>query len=252
MTDEELLRYSRQIMLPDVDVEGQERICRGRVAVIGLGGLGSPVAMYLASAGVGELVLIDDDSVDISNLQRQIIHTESTISKPKVESANISLAALNHATQIECIAERLTESELHSVANRVDVVVDATDNFETRFTLNRVCLATKTPLVSGAAIRMEGQLSVFDSRQPDSPCYQCLYRDEVNDEALNCSENGVIAPMVGIVGTMQALETLKLLGDFGQPLVGRVIYFDAKTMDIRSLNLHRDPNCKACGNTAQG
>lgn len=248
MTDEELLRYSRQIMLPDVDVEGQERICRGRVAVIGLGGLGSPVAMYLASAGVGELVLIDDDRVDISNLQRQIIHTESTISKPKVESANISLAALNHATRIECIAERLTEAELHSVANRVDVVVDATDNFETRFMLNRVCIATKTPLVSGAAIRMEGQLSVFDSRQPDSPCYQCLYRDEVNDEALNCSENGVIAPMVGIVGTMQALETLKLLGNFGQPLVGRVIYFDAKTMDIRSLNLNRDPNCKACGN----
>lgn len=245
MTDEELLRYSRQIMLPDVDIEGQEKICAGQVAIIGLGGLGAPAAIYLASSGIGGLTLVDDDNVEISNLQRQIIHTEESINSPKVLSAQASIEKLNSNTQVETIDRRLNEDELVELASRVDVILDATDNFATRFTLNRACLLTKTPLVSGAAIRMEGQISVFDSRRKDSPCYQCLYRDGM-DEALNCAENGVLAPMVGIIGTMQAMETLKVLGEFGEPLIGKVIYFDAKTMQIRSFKLNKDPNCVAC------
>lgn len=246
MTDEDLLRFSRQIMLPDVDVEGQDKICEGRVAVIGLGGLGSPAAMYLASAGVGQLTLVDDDQVEISNLQRQIIHTEEAISSMKVDSATTTIKRLNRNTQVEVLPRRLDQTELASLASKVDVVLDATDNFSTRYAINQACLQNETPLVSGAAIRMEGQISVFDSRQPESPCYQCLYQDG-SDEALNCAENGVLAPMVGIIGTMQAMEVLKLLGEFGEPLVGRVLYIDGKRMEIRSLKLNRDPNCKACG-----
>ena len=246
MTDEELLRYSRQIMLPDVDIEGQERICAGKVAIIGLGGLGAPAAIYLASSGVGTLTLVDDDDVEISNLQRQIIHTEDSLHSSKVTSAKASIEKLNSNTNVETIARRLVEDELIELASHVDVILDATDNFATRFALNHACLRTKTPLVSGAAIRMEGQISVFDARRKDSPCYQCLYR-EGTDEALNCAENGVLAPMVGIIGTMQAMETLKILGDFGETLIGKVIYFDAKSMQIRSFKLNKDPNCVACG-----
>lgn len=249
MTDEELLRYSRQIMLPDVDIEGQERICAGKVAIIGLGGLGAPAAIYLASSGVGALTLVDDDEVEISNLQRQIIHTEDSLHSSKVSSAKASIEKLNSNTKVETIARRLDEDELIELTSRVDVILDATDNFATRFALNRACLHTKTPLVSGAAIRMEGQISVFDARLEDSPCYQCLYR-EGTDDALNCAENGVLAPMVGIIGTMQAMETLKILGDFGETLIGKVIYFDAKTMQIRSFKLNKDPNCVACGSNA--
>ncbi|MYD43885.1 MAG: molybdopterin-synthase adenylyltransferase MoeB [Gammaproteobacteria bacterium] len=245
MTDEELLRYSRQIMLPEVDVEGQDKICAGHVAIVGLGGLGSPAALYLASAGVGTLTLIDDDQVEISNLQRQIIHTERSLNSAKVESAQRAIAHLNRAIHVHSVARRLDENEFAALASTVDVVLDATDNFATRYAINRACVATKTPLVSGAAIRMEGQVSVFDPRLEHSPCYQCLYRDGL-DEALNCAENGVLAPVVGIIGTMQAMETLKLLGEFGEPLVGRVIYFDAKRTEVRSLKLNRDPACATC------
>ena len=246
MTDEELLRYSRQIMLPEVDIEGQEKICAGRVGIIGLGGLGAPAAIYLASAGVGNLTLVDDDVVEISNLQRQIIHTEDSLNKSKVSSGKSAIKKLNSLTHVDIVDRRLDEDEMVSLASRIDVMLDATDNFETRYALNRACLETKTPLVSGAAIRMEGQISVFDARRSDSPCYQCLYRDGL-DEALNCAENGVLAPMVGIIGTMQAMEALKLLGEFGESLVGKVIYFDAKSMQIRSFTLNKDPNCLACG-----
>ena len=245
MTDEELLRYSRQIMLPDVDIEGQEKICAGHVAIIGLGGLGAPAAIYLASSGVGSLVLVDDDNVEISNLQRQIIHTEDSLNSPKVLSGKVAIEKLNSLTQVEIIDRRLEEEEMTTLASRVDVMLDATDNFATRYALNRACLRSKTPLVSGAAIRMEGQISVFDARRENSPCYQCLYRDGI-DEALNCAENGVLAPMVGIIGTMQAMEALKLLGEFGESLIGKVIYFDAKTMQIRSFKLNKDPHCIAC------
>ncbi len=246
MTDEELLRYSRQIMLPEVDIEGQEKICAGRVGIIGLGGLGAPAAIYLASSGVGSLVLVDDDEVEISNLQRQIIHTEDSLNTSKVASGKATIKKLNSLTHIDIVDRRLKEEEMVDLASRVDVILDATDNFETRYALNRACLRAKTPLVSGAAIRMEGQISVFDSRRSDSPCYQCLYRDGL-DEALNCAENGVLAPMVGIIGTMQAMEVLKLLGEFGDPLIGKVIYFDAKSMQIRSFKLNKDENCLACG-----
>ncbi len=245
MTDEELLRYSRQIMLPEVDVEGQANICAGHVAIVGLGGLGSPAAMYLASAGVGHLSLVDDDQVEISNLQRQIIHTEATLNTPKVTSAQRTIRELNQTTNVSIFNQRLNELELIELASQVDVVLDATDNFVTRYAVNRACLNTKTPLVSGAAIRMEGQISVFDSRQAESPCYQCLYRDGL-DETLNCAETGVLAPVVGIIGTIQAVEVLKLLGKFGDPLIGRVIYVDAKRMQIRSLKLNKDPHCTAC------
>ena len=249
MTDEELLRYSRQIMLPDVDIEGQEKICAGHVAIVGLGGLGAPAAIYLASSGVGDLTLVDDDNVEISNLQRQIIHSEETVNSLKVRSAKVAIERLNRNTNVEIVDRRLAEDELIELAARVDVILDATDNFATRYALNRACLDTKTPLVSGAAIRMEGQISVFDARREDSPCYQCLYRDGM-DEALNCAENGVLAPMVGIIGTMQAMETLKLLGEFGESLIGKVIYFDAKTMNVRSFKLNKDPNCVACSSNA--
>ena len=246
MTDEELLRYSRQIMLPEVDIEGQEKICAGSVAIIGLGGLGAPAAIYLASSGVGSLVLVDNDLVEISNLQRQIIHTEDSLNTSKVASGQAAIEKLNSLTHVEVIDRRLEEDEIIDLAFRVDVMLDATDNFASRYALNRACLLTKTPLVSGAAIRMEGQISVFDPRRNDSPCYQCLYRDGL-DEALNCAENGVLAPMVGIIGTMQAMEALKLLGEFGDPLIGKVIYFDAKSMQIRSFKLNKDANCLACG-----
>lgn len=249
MTDDELLRYSRQIMLPDVDIEGQEKICAGHVAIIGLGGLGAPSAIYLASSGVGSLTLVDDDDVEISNLQRQIIHTEDSLNAPKVQSGKVAIKKINSSTNVETINQRLDEDEMVALASRVDVILDATDNFSTRYALNRACLRTHTPLVSGAAIRMEGQISVFDSRRDDSPCYQCLYRDGL-DEALNCAENGVLAPVVGIIGTMQAMEALKLLGEFGESLVGRVIYFDAKTMQIRSFKLNKDADCVACGESS--
>ena len=242
MNDEELLRYSRQIMLPDIDVEGQDKICAGRVAVIGLGGLGSPVAMYLATAGVGQLTLVDDDRVEISNLQRQVIHTEQSLESSKVESAESAIKELNGRTETVCIDERLSSTKLEALLDQVDAVVDATDNFSSRYALNAASLSTKTPLVSAAAIRMEGQLTVFDPRRSESPCYRCLYRDGA-DEELNCAENGVIAPLVGIMGTMQAMEVLKLLGEFGEPLVGRLIYLDAKRMEFRTLKLQQDPNC---------
>lgn len=249
MTDDELLRYSRQIMLPDVDIEGQEKICTGHAAIIGIGGLGAPAAIYLASSGVGRLTLVDDDHVEISNLQRQIIHTEDSLNLPKVQSGKIAIEKINSNTNVDTINQRLSEDEMTALATRVDVILDATDNFATRYALNRACLRAKTPLVSGAAIRMEGQISVFDARRDDSPCYQCLYRDGL-DEALNCAENGVLAPMVGIIGTMQAMEALKLLGEFGESLVGKVIYFDAKTMQIRSFKLNKDPDCIACGSAS--
>ena len=245
MNDDELMRYSRQVMLTEVDIEGQERILAGSVAIFGLGGLGSPVAIYLASSGVGKLTLIDDDHVDVTNLPRQIVHYTGDIGNMKVKSASETLKLLNPDLELEIHDKRLSEAGLRDVANRVDVVIDATDNFSSRYAINQACTDTLTPLVSGAAIRMEGQVSVFDYSNPDSPCYQCLYQDGL-DEELNCAENGVIAPLVGIIGTIQANETLKLLGKFGTPLVNRVLYFDAKRMDFRILRLNRNPACTVC------
>jgi adenylyltransferase/sulfurtransferase len=245
VNDQQLLRYSRQIMLPSIGIEGQERLLNARVLIVGLGGLGSPVAMYLAAAGVARLVLVDFDQVDLSNLQRQIIHTTERIGTPKVSSAKQALFALNPDIEVETIDHRLDEAQLAEQAAAADLVIDATDNFGARFAINRACHATATPLVSGAAIRMEGQVSVF-SGQPGGPCYQCLYPENGHlDES--CSANGVLAPLVGIIGSIQATEAIKLLAGAGTSLAGRLLILDALQMQWRSLKLKPDPECPVCG-----
>jgi molybdopterin/thiamine biosynthesis adenylyltransferase len=245
MNDEQLLRYSRQIMLPAVDIEGQQKLLDSHVLIIGLGGLGSPVAMYLAAAGVGQLTLCDDDQVDLSNLQRQIAHTTANIGQSKTESATATLKALNPDVKINSIARRMSRDELLVQTKHCDVVVDASDNFSTRFLLNESCIQTRKPLVSGAAIRMEGQVSVFRHDEADSPCYRCLYKDEAELQE-SCSESGVLAPVVGVIGTIQAVETLKILLNVGKDLKGRVLIWDATLMEWRTINLRKDPNCPVC------
>lgn len=246
LNDEQLLRYSRQIMLPEVEIAGQEAWLNASVLIVGVGGLGSPVAMYLAAAGIGHLILVDDDVVELTNLQRQIVHTTETLGKPKVESAKSALTGLNPDTRITTINRRLTDEELAEQIARADLVLDCTDNFSTRFAINDACVAHKKPLVSGAAIRLEGQVAVFDPRQDDAPCYRCLYR-EGSDENLTCSESGVLAPLVGIIGSVQAMEALKVLAEVGEPLVGKLLLLDGRYMDWRSLKLRRDPECPCCG-----
>lgn len=246
LSDAQLLRFSRQIMLPELDVAGQERLLNARVLIIGMGGLGSPAALYLAAAGVGTLVVADHDDVELSNLQRQIVHRTDALGEPKVTSAARTLAGLNPDATVLTIGERLTPEQLAAEARAADVVLDATDNFRTRYAINDACWAAGTPLVSGAAIRWEGQVAVFDPRQANAPCYRCLYR-EGSDEALNCAENGVIAPLVGIVGTCQALEAIKLICAVGETLAGYVLYFDARYSEWRKLRLSRDPECPTCG-----
>jgi len=248
MNDDELLRYSRQIMLPQVDVAGQQRLSNSRVLVIGLGGLGSPVAMYLAAAGVGQLDLVDFDDVDLSNLQRQILHSTDHIGQAKTYSAQQQLQRLNPLINISIHNTKLEGDALVSAIKKADVVVDASDNFSTRFAVNRACLVAKTPLVSAAAIRMEGQISVFRCDEPTMPCYQCLYQD-TGEEDTNCTSNGVLAPMVGILGSMQALETLKLLLNVGESLAGRLMLFDGMTMEWRSMKLKKDLSCAACNSS---
>lgn len=249
LSDEQLLRYSRQIMLPDVDINGQETWLNSSVLVLGLGGLGSPVAMYLAAAGIGELVLVDDDEVELSNLQRQIAHHSKRIGQPKVDSARNTIAALNPDVKVRTLFSRLSEEELTSLVATVDLVVDCTDNFLTRFAINRACFKHKKPLVSGAAIRMEGQVAVYDPVNPESPCYQCLYK-EGEDEELTCSESGVLSPVVGIIGSIQALEALKVLASVGKTLAGRLMLLDAKAMEWRTLKLRKDPKCPVCSSAS--
>ncbi len=246
MNDEQLLRYSRQILLPDFGVEAQQTLLDAHVLIMGLGGLGSPVAMYLAAAGVGKLSLVDFDSVDLSNLQRQLVHTTDTIGQPKVESAAAQIRKLNPECQTVCINQQLEQDDLQQLLHDVTAVVDATDNFASRFMINRACFNTSTPLVSGAAIRMEGQVSVFDFTRPDSPCYRCLY-DEGGEEDTRCSENGVMAPMVGIIGSIQAMETIKLICHYGEPLTGKLLITDALYQEWRSMKFKQDPDCPVCG-----
>ncbi len=245
LSDEQLLRYSRQIMLPEVEIAGQQAWLNASVLIVGLGGLGSPVAMYLAAAGVGELVLVDDDEVELTNLQRQIVHRTTGVGQAKVDSAAQTLHALNPDTRIRALRQRLDAAAMAELIAEVDLVVDCTDNFSTRFAINAACVAHGKPLVSGAAIRLEGQVAVYDSRQPDSPCYQCLYKAG-DDENLTCSESGVLAPLVGIIGSIQAMEALKVLAALGQPLVGRLLLLDGRTMEWRSLKLRRDMACPVC------
>lgn len=249
MNDEQLLRYSRQIMLPYVGFEGQEKLLNARVLIIGMGGLGSPIAMYLAAAGIGHLVVCDFDIVELSNLQRQIIHlNQSRIGINKAESAKETLLQLNPEIQVTALTEKLDQKSLFQQIQHADVVIDGTDNFDTRFLLNKICFEQQTPLVSGAAIRMEGQVIVF-ANQGNGPCYHCLYKDEADDTATTCSENGVLAPVVGIIGSIQAVETLKLIMSIGKPLTSRLLLLDAYTMEWRSLKLAADPHCPVCSKT---
>jgi len=246
MNDDQLLRYSRQIMLPQVDATGQQRLLASRALIVGLGGLGSPVAMYLAAAGVGTLVLCDDDTVELTNLQRQVVHTTDRIGRPKVESAADTLRALNPEIELRLLPERLEGAALAAEVAAADVVIDASDNFPTRFALNAACVGAGTPLVSGAAIRFEGQVAVFPNDGSAAPCYRCLYRDEGEEEAQTCSENGVLAPVVGVIGAVQATEAMKVLLGIGEPLAGRVLLFDALKMEWRRMGLRRDPACPVC------
>ncbi len=249
MDDAQLLRYSRHILLPPIGIAGQEKLLGARVLLIGLGGLGSPAAMYLAASGVGHLVLTDPDKVDLTNLQRQIVHTSESVGLPKVESAARTLRALNPDVAVTAFAKKLDDRELAEQARLADVVVDGSDNFDTRFAVNRACVATRTPLVSGAVVRFEGQVAVFRPDLPDSPCYRCLYH-ESTEPPEPCAQFGVLAPAAGIIGAIQAAETLKLLLGLGGTLSGRLLVLDALAMEWREIRLKRDPACPVCGAAA--
>jgi len=243
--DELLLRYSRQILLPEIDLGGQIRLMESSVLLLGLGGLGSVVSMYLAAAGVGNLILVDDDNVELSNLQRQIVHTTDSIGEKKVESAKRNLMSLNPNTTITTIDKVLDEEGFDRVMADVDIIVDATDNFESRFFINRQSIKHLKPLVSGAATRLEGQISVFNATA-ESPCYECLYNRDTSGHSESCSESGVIAPLLGIIGSIQAIEVLKLIVGFGESLEGRLLLLDSSSMEWHSVSLSKDPECNAC------
>lgn len=246
MNDEQLLRYSRQIMLPQLDITGQQTLLDSHALIIGLGGLGSPVAMYLAAAGVGTLTLVDFDTVDLTNLQRQIAHQTASIGLAKVDSAAHTLGRLNDEVEIRTIHRKLEGQELLDVVRAADIVIDASDNFTTRFAINEACAIENTPLVSGAAVRMEGQVSVFPHQGTDQACYHCLYSPDHGDEVGTCSENGVLSPVVGIIGSIQATEAIKYLTGMGQTLSGRLLTLDAATMEFREIRLRQDPGCPVC------
>ena len=247
MNDDQLLRYSRHILLPEIGIEGQEKLLAARALVIGAGGLGSPVALYLASAGVGSLTLCDNEDVDLTNLQRQIVHRTGTIGTKKVESARATLAGINPEVRVAALAERVDERRLEALAADADVVVDGSDNFATRHAANRVCVRLRKPLVSGAAVRFDGQVAVFDLRASGAPGYSCLFPEHGESEDVRCAVMGVFAPLTGIVGSIQAAEALKLLTGTGETLAGRLLLLDALTMQVRTIKLARDPSCPVCG-----
>ena len=247
LDDEELMRYSRQLLMPGFDVPGQQALKRSRILVVGAGGLGCPVVLYLAAAGVGAIHVADDDCVELANLQRQIAFTMDDVGQPKARVLAERARRINPATEVYPEQLRLDQALLYERVRGVDLVVDATDNFRIRFAMNRVCFELGVPLVSGAAIRAEGQVSVFDPRSPQSPCYQCLYSD-VGEEGLSCSEAGVLGPLVGMIGATQAMEALKLLAGVGDPLRGRLLILDAWTMQWREMKVPRDPGCPVCAN----
>jgi adenylyltransferase/sulfurtransferase len=246
MNDEQLLRYSRHILLPEIGIEGQERLLAARALVIGAGGLGSPVALYLASAGVGGLTLCDDEAVDLTNLQRQIVHRTESIGRKKVDSARATLAAINPEVRVAALAERVDGKRLEALARDADVVIDGSDNFATRHAVNRACVRLKKPLVSGAAVRFDGQVAVFDLRAPGSPCYACLFPEHGESEDVRCAVMGVFAPLTGIVGSIQAAEALKVLAGMGETLAGRLLLLDALAMQVRIISLKKDPACAVC------
>ncbi|GAA3572714.1 HesA/MoeB/ThiF family protein [Marinobacter xestospongiae] len=246
LTDDELQRYSRQLLIPSFDIAGQLRLKDARVLVVGAGGLGCPVALYLGAAGVGQLTLVDDDQVELANLQRQVAFDQGDLGHSKAEALAERVRRINPAIQVSALRQRLEQQALAQQVAQASLVVDCTDNFGTRFALNRACVSARVPLVSGAAIRGEGQLAVFDARQDDSPCYHCLY-DETGHEDLTCSEAGVIGPLVGMIGASQAMEAIKVITGVGTPLVGRLLILDAWQMAWREMTLARDPGCPVCG-----
>lgn len=247
MQDDLLLRYSRHIMLPQIEYAGQDKLTQSHALIIGAGGLGAPVAMYLAAAGVGTLTICDFDQVDLTNLQRQIIHTTSAVGQNKALSAQATIASLNPEITVHVETTRLNEEALAGRVAAADVVIDCSDNFATRYLLNQLCFNRKTPLVSGAAIRFEGQLSVFDFRHDESPCYHCLYPDVGDDQELRCADNGVFAPLVGMIGTAQAAEALKILLNIGQTMQGKLLLLDALSAEWRTIRLKKDASCAMCG-----
>jgi len=251
MRDEQLLRYSRQIMLPAIDIEGQQRLLESKALIVGLGGLGSPAAMYLAAAGVGELVLADFDTVELSNLQRQIAHDTGSLGRLKVESAAERLLAINPEIKVTPLAIRLDDGNLPELTAGVDVVLDGCDNFATRLAVNAACVRTRTPLISGAVIRLEGQLAVYRLDRPGGPCYRCLF-PAGDDTAETCSETGVIAPLPGVIGSLQALEAIKLLASGESGLDNQLLLFDALRTNWRRLKIPADPECPCCGGGEQG
>jgi adenylyltransferase/sulfurtransferase len=251
MNDDELLRYSRHILLQEIGIEGQARIRAASALVVGAGGLGSPASMYLASAGIGRLTLVDGDAVDLTNLQRQILHTTERIGVNKAASGLVTLAAVNPQVELAAVTKRVGEAELRELVAAADVVLDCTDNFATRHAINRACVARRRPLVSGAAVRFDGQLAVFDLRRPDSSCYSCLFPEGDAQDDL-CAVMGVFAPLTGIVGAMQAAEALKLVAQAGTTVSDRLLILDALGMDVRTVRFARDPDCAVCRPRAGG
>ena len=251
MTDDQLLRYSRHILLDALGIEGQEHILAAHALIIGAGGLGSPAALYLASAGVGKITLVDDDTVDFTNLQRQILHTQARVGMAKAESGKQALSAINPEIEIIPLQQRLSGAALDALVASADIVLDCTDNFATRHAINRACVHHKKPLVSGAAIRFDGQISVYDLRRDDSPCYHCLFPEGEDIEEVRCAVMGVFAPLTGIIGTMQACEALKLITHVGTTLNGRLMMLDAKHMEWSTMHIHANPHCVVCGPAQQ-
>lgn len=248
MNDQQLLRYSRHILLNEIGVEGQAKLLSAHALVIGAGGLGSPIALYLAAAGMGQITLCDDDQVELTNLQRQIAHPTTALGKNKAESAAHSAQAINPDVQINVIAQRATGALLHNLVAGADVVLDASDNFATRHAVNRACVAQRKPLVSGAAVRFDGQVSVFDLRTDHAPCYHCLFPESDDADEMRCAENGVFSPLVGIIGSLQAAEAMKLIVGCGETLSGQLLMLNSLNMEWRSVRLKRDPGCAVCAN----
>lgn len=248
MDDNQLLRYSRHILLPKFDIQGQEKLIHSCALIIGAGGLGSPVAMYLTASGIGKLIICDHDVVDLTNLQRQIIHKTDAIGTPKVHSAKKTLAEINPDVNVVTLNKYIDDDTLYQLVTEADVVIDASDNFTTRHLVNKACTILKKPLISGAAVRFEGQVTVFDLRDEKSPCYHCLFPINGNDKDMHCATMGVFSPLVGIIGSTQAAETLKILLGIGETLNGRMQLLDGLTMQWRSIKLNKDPACDVCAN----
>ncbi len=250
MNDEQLLRYSRHLLLEEIGLEAQDRLLASTALIVGAGGLGSPAALYLASAGVGRIILADGDQVDLTNLQRQILHRQSRVGMDKAESGKLALLEINSEIQVEVCNQRLEGAALETAVARSSVVLDCCDNFATRHAINRACVKHGVPLVSGAAIRFDGQLAVYDARRVDSPCYHCLFPEDQAAEEVRCAVMGVFAPLTGIIGAMQAAEALKILGGFGRPLVGKLQLVDARSMSWNEIEVPKNPSCSVCGTSS--